>query len=973
MLERIKLPMVTLAAFYTQLLGQAAVLRAKFPQEYDTLILKILINLPLIAKEDKGFFQVMKSSALMPAANNTLARIDGLYDPTNIEIKRLLDHEYFPSEKFCAEELLPVLRSLGLRVLIDWQGVINCATSVETIPEQQQKLKTERASVLLQYLDKNIARLLGEEPASKTSGGFSLFGSISALFNDKGKQENAEDLELYISQLRTIRWLPVLELPPVSYMPWPKDINSACSMASETVSLNDAWYCSATRRVVAQPITSNSLKKCLMWDQLIDGTTYCIQLKEISAIYQSLPNGSKEKYEMQQTISNVVHNIYDRLNKCQDIDKLRPLLENVQWIWLGQDFVGLTKTALVFPFNAAPYLHQLPESFKVYTRLLETFEFKCNFSYRDFIEALREMALSTGYDSQSKTSSPLSNSMVDVAISLVTLIANEGFHSLQSQMIFVPDINCKLVPSTELVNDDVPWLIGPEFVAIRSACRFVHPSISTKVGEKVGVKSMRLSMLSKSIESTMFAASNATIESFGQAESLTNRLKTILDLYPDGSPILNELIQNSDDAGATCVKIIIDENSYETESLMDRKMEALQGPALLFQNDAVFTEADFKSLASVGQGSKLEKLATTGRFGLGFNSTYHLTDTPMFVSGDYFVFFDPHCAYVPGATINQPGIKFRFTESNLSEIFPNQFEPFKHSNFDAMKTYQGTLFRFPLRTSAQAKSSEICKRSYKLTDLEGMVEQMIENFSRILLFLRSVKRIEIYRCHEGNRVEQLIHAVSSSTLTKKTINDQALLEFFEKQSSNAAGLSRESFYRKLMSTNDNTLPKVVSTKQITLEFCTNKLACIYDVSSIKIAAHCESSKVVIEYEIVQGLGGGDAKRLACSESARHLKLVPLGGIAACVSISIIYESGNITIDQNFPALNGQAFCFLPLPVKTNLPVHINAYWELSSNRRDIWRGEDTKGESKLRSGMLEIQLNYLRNRMPSCCSLTLIE
>ena len=33
---------------------------------------------------------------------------------------------------------------------------------------------------------------------------------------------------------------------------------------------------------------------------------------------------------------------------------------------------------------------------------------------------------------------------------------------------------------------------------------------------------------------------------------------------------------------------------------------------------------------------------------------------------------------------------------------------------------------------------------------------------------------------------------------------------------------------------------------------------------------------------------------------------------------------------------GHAFCFLPLPVQTGLPVHVNAFFELSSNRRDIW-------------------------------------
>ena len=40
----------------------------------------------------------------------------------------------------------------------------------------------------------------------------------------------------------------------------------------------------------------------------------------------------------------------------------------------------------------------------------------------------------------------------------------------------------------------------------------------------------------------------------------------------------------------------------------------------------------------------------TGRFGLGFNTVYGLTDTPQLVSGDSLVVFDPHCSAVPGAT-----------------------------------------------------------------------------------------------------------------------------------------------------------------------------------------------------------------------------------------------------------------------------------------------------------------------------------
>ena len=78
----------------------------------------------------------------------------------------------------------------------------------------------------------------------------------------------------------------------------------------------------------------------------------------------------------------------------------------------------------------------------------------------------------------------------------------------------------------------------------------------------------------------------------------------------------------------------------------------------------------------------------------------------------------------------------------------------------------------------------------------------------------------------------------------------------------------------------------------------------------------------------------------------------MGAVAACVRSDPDASNSSKSSEPgllNVVRTEGQAFCFLPLPVRTQLPVHVNAYFELSSNRRDIWRGEDTTGESKIRS------------------------
>eukprot|EP00955_Chlamydomonas_euryale_P002457 26706-Chlamydomonas_euryale.AAC.1 len=107
--------------------------------------------------------------------------------------------------------------------------------------------------------------------------------------------------------------------------------------------------------------------------------------------------------------------------------------------------------------------------------------------------------------------------------------------------------------------------------------------------------------------------------------------------YPEGPGVLLELLQNADDAGASELSLMLDTTSYPADSTLGPGMAGWQGPALLAQNDAVFSPSDFANIARIGQDTKAARPTSTGRFGLGFNATYHLTDLPSFVSGDHLV------------------------------------------------------------------------------------------------------------------------------------------------------------------------------------------------------------------------------------------------------------------------------------------------------------------------------------------------
>ncbi len=57
----------------------------------------------------------------------------------------------------------------------------------------------------------------------------------------------------------------------------------------------------------------------------------------------------------------------------------------------------------------------------------------------------------------------------------------------------------------------------------------------------------------------------------------------------------------------------------------------------------MFTAEDFKSIQRIGDSLKKteESKAKIGRFGIGFNSVYHITELPSFVSSNYLVMLDP--------------------------------------------------------------------------------------------------------------------------------------------------------------------------------------------------------------------------------------------------------------------------------------------------------------------------------------------
>src|SRR5436305_12034192 len=114
-----------------------------------------------------------------------------------------------------------------------------------------------------------------------------------------------------------------------------------------------------------------------------------------------------------------------------------------------------------------------------------------------------------------------------------------------------------------------------------------------------------------------------TRREFKPREPYTRRLYNILKEYPDGSQVLREILQNSDDAKSTEQIFILDHNTYPSSSLLkpdfvnnytwtNLKLDRYQGPALLARNNTIFEERDFQSLLKLADSEKHDQFDKIG-------------------------------------------------------------------------------------------------------------------------------------------------------------------------------------------------------------------------------------------------------------------------------------------------------------------------------------------------------------------------
>lgn len=266
-----------------------------------------------------------------------------------------------------------------------------------------------------------------------------------------------------------------------------------------------------------------------------------------------------------------------------------------------------------------------------------------------------------------------------------------------------------------------------------------HKSLD-KYTKKLEIESFTNYLLSECSEELKF---------IGQQETLVNRIKGICEQYPKNE-IIKEMIQNADDSKATKIKIIYDERKYGTNNIISKELAEIQNPSLLFYNDQIFTSQDIDNIQNIAKSKKIDTEDCTGRFGIGFNSLYTLTDCPSIISHDKYIILDPQKQFLTGSR-NRTGRLYLFTKE-LMQIYTDQWEPYKDFEFQPNQPFKGTIIRVPLRR----KKSQISEKSISSDDVFKMFEDFKESADNILIWTKHIQKLSIIKIDSnGNQNEYL--------------------------------------------------------------------------------------------------------------------------------------------------------------------------------------------------------------------------
>ena len=873
----------------------------------------LYVDIPEYKRNSDIIYRVLKSHPCIPCTpDGTLLRLCEDVIDTNASISELFEAEdgLFPISEFINNE--PCKRAmikLGLKQSqLPCHLLIECANTIPSLYATNQEKALIRISLILHCLKEYGAKNIEEIPEAKPLCTIPFLPVLSMpkdyILHWKGiGQELLPPNDLIYSKERDNITILVGSQAPIL------DVSCLHSFDINTVYLLGVAKTPNVQMVVNQLYSLIDKYNELQLSTSDQNSQFRNSITRMyHAICQFLDKslekeGDKVEYSVPQRGSHIVKLEFGTQPLAQishpqssiacneQASEVVSRLKRLPCVWCENQFIQPKFVAKEWKTNG-PILYPVPSVLSSRRHLQIALGCKKTFGINDLLGALEQLHKLFNH-------TPISDQYHNLLREILPELdkfREEEFKDIPVN-VFLPDVNFIMYPATDIVYMDVEWCDVPSNIHPCSAL------VTQSLAKKLKIEFVRSRVLKK--YEGKFGGTT-----FGQHEELTRRIGNILRDYRFDMTLLKELMQNADDANATQICIILDKRFHNSKEVFSDKWKDLQGPALLVWNDSEFSENDLIGIQKLGLGGKREDADTIGQFGIGFNAVYHITDCPSFITGGKTLcILDPHCRYAPEADELHPGRRY----NNVDRDFWNRFAdirptyaiheidgcPFKES----MK--HGTVFRFPLRHNCQ-----------------------LVNESKIVKVV-----------NEGISIREKVKPISAATMHKHLLSwseEIKLTPLF------LSHLKQISFY-----VIENPFrPKMEMIKQYTVQLSDSALAdrvqfqticksfnqqegCLPHRVQYMLSIQEENEKTSNKWLVQQSIGD---EQKPTQRWIYVPQIKPQHAIAVCLT-------PKPKLSHDFL---GQLFCFLPLPITTHFPVHINGQFILNSTRREVWTSSDTE-------------------------------
>ena len=813
------------------------------------------------------------------------------------------EDECFPSSKFCGLATLNFLRNCDMTFLyLSTEQLKERAYTINSLPNDKAY---DRSQKLIKYITLNYATCKSSNIAN---------------------------------ELKDIQFLPVIKCPKEVRLPW-----FGATIFETPNKIYPKQYQNLLFTQVSLYVSFDNILEILCQNKIPTFSQVLGQFRQLISYWQ---NNKINNEPTNKLIGESCQEIYEYLQnnaivKYKQLDKelqqLQDEICNLPFVW--QNDIFLPADNVVLKWDYAPYSDLLCDLSKDANNK----RFKDLFKLLGINESPTESQCMSILDKlhTRMNDSPLLSDAIEFCLSIAkylvnklsigdTIRKNQGSGHDLLQKLYLPDEtgimrHYKNLAYRESIEHSSLKRSNLLKLHFKEGTYWLHKSFDGDTARHLGIPSALVSILDKITDKRFLHGSD-----YGQHEDLCDRINSLLDKYPKDVTIFKEFIQNAEDAGASEIAFIIDEREFtanDGELFSDSKnwygLHKL--PSLLVYNNKTMTEDDLIGITKLGRGNKHSSLESIGRFGVGFNVAYHITDCPMYLSygpggvPENFCVLDPTCEYAPHATITSPGERWKLNDQAYVEQFYKQLLPLDIKKFQEFKKFSDecmvelsknengcVVFRLPLTklgTQTLNPSKISPKSTIDIYKLKTFLKCLGKDASKIPLFIKNLKHISAFEINK--------HGVCSHyfTTTVSMNKDSAIwksefsknIKLISMQRKESKFLPFHALYTKSIKT--TMAPKCIDTRM--------------------------TKNVIVEEEwLLSEQFGSPEMPEEVVQAGFSASLTPLGGVA------ILLQTTN-----KFKHLQEyNLFCSLPLPLKSYLPLHVNGHFWVDDSRKHLETG-----------------------------------